>query len=288
MNKEERLDYSTICISFALLVHVVVLCSLFLSFFPLYKQQDQLKNPLPSINTHLSPTLSAPVVLYSGTVTQPTQATTPQQPAQPQTSCTQESVSSNRQKTIAKTKELQKQEPLQESKPSPVEPLVGPIEAPTLFEAAPKPFDQPNQKDTGEVRKRQLTLSDLFKTMPHMMKQIAKSAQDGQELVIVQGDMKYYSFLKKFITHINQVFSFHGGPRKMIDWIQDGSIGKRAGISVTIDRQGNVLSRRLMHSCGHAPADELLVDAVDLASPFPPVPAHFGHKTVRVELVSVL
>lgn len=275
MNKEERLDYSTICVAFALLVHVVVLCSLFFSFFPLTQKQDSLNKFSPTINPHPStPTLSAPIVLYSGTVTQPTQAETPQFSKQ-LTSFPQESGTSTTQNTIP-----------EEEKPT--APIAEPTKAPTLFEAAEKPFKQSKETDTGQVRRRQLTLADLFKGMPHMMKKIAEGVQDSQELVIVQGDMKHYSFLKKFVTHINQVFAFQGGPEKMLNWAQNGSIKQRAGISVTIDRKGNVLSSRLMRSCGHTQADELLLNAINAASPFPPVPAHIAQKTVRVELVSIV
>ncbi|MFS8506652.1 MAG: TonB C-terminal domain-containing protein [Candidatus Babeliales bacterium] len=100
--------------------------------------------------------------------------------------------------------------------------------------------------------------------------------------------MKYYSFFNQFLTHINQVFAFHGGPEKFSSYIQSGKQLKNAALFVIIDQQGKVLSRSITSSSGYAPADALILQAVDQASPFPPVPQHFNHKTVRIELISMI
>jgi hypothetical protein len=123
--------------------------------------------------------------------------------------------------------------------------------------------------------------------MPHTLKQIASEGKDGEELVIVQGDMKYYSFLKQFLKHINEVFTFHGGPQKLIALAQSGSIKQSAGISVIINKKGAVIDKKLVKTTGCPQADLLLLNAIESASPFPPVPHHFGHEQVRVELISI-
>jgi len=156
-----------------------------------------------------------------------------------------------------------------------------------LFDASPKAFDDKDTAQESDLRKRQLTLADLFKDMPHTLKQITSEGKEGEELVIVQGDMKYYSFLKQFLNHINEVFAFHGGPQKLFALVQSGRVKQSAGLSVIIDKQGKVINKKLMKTTGCSQADGLLLDAIESASPFPPVPHHFGHEQVRVELISV-
>jgi TonB family protein len=328
-------QHRNLCAVLALLGHIIVLCPLFLSFVAHQRQQqrNELTNPLPAINAHLHPTLSAPVVLYSGSIGKSGQAAPA--PKSPPPSTTDDDKQGSlktepghsgatkgvEQKTAAqkitpepKPKSIKEKRILKAHFNGPILParksdqeIAQPIteiikeqketqekeseqtaEIPSMFQAAEKPFEQEQQNDPNGLRKRRLTLSDLFRTMPHLMNKLSKESEQGDQLVVVQGDMKYYTFLKVFLTHINQVFAFHGGPQKMHDFAQDGKLKKNAGLSVVIDRQGKVLSHAITHSSGHQPADELITQAVDLASPFPPVPPHFTHKTVRIELVSVV
>ncbi len=171
-------------------------------------------------------------------------------------------------------------------------------EIPTLglFSAQPAQHTKKSEKTaysdqkSGDVRKRRLTLADLFTTMPHTNPE--GSSQEGNgtagnQLVITQGDIRHYSFLQKFIGHINDSFTFYGGPKKLSAWAQKGAIKRNAGLAVSIDRKGNVLKIELLNSSGHPEVDAILLEGIKIASPFPPVPENITHEKVRVELISV-
>lgn len=255
------------------------------------------------------PTLAAPVLLYSGSsaaikaqaqqaqqntstqknVQQANQQTPPGSlhPSDLQATGKNEGVQTEQKKSGA-TQKVQEQEKAEKIEAPTT--IVEKTESPSIFKASEKTFtpEAGSSNDPGEIRKRRLTLADLFKSMPHLMKRIAEGSEEGEQLVITQGDMRYYSFLKKFLGHINQVFAFHGGPQKLVDWYKAGRIKANAGFSVVIDQKGNVLETVLRHSTGDPAADKLLLETFDAASPFPPVPESFGHQQVRVELVSVV
>lgn len=329
-------QHRNLCAALAVLTHIIVLCPLFLSFVTQKHQhkQNELTNPLPAINTHLHPRLSAPVVLYSGPIGKPGAQQTSAQKTPPPTQTEKgaakaepgiatAATGSDKQNIAQKVspKAVPKKAPriikahyngpiipTRESAqevPQPATKVITPekekpkpeqkstetkdqAEIPSMFQAAEKPAQEQDSHDADGIRRRRLTLADLFKNMPHLMNKLSQESGDGDQLVVVQGDMKYYSFLKIFLSHINQVFAFHGGPQKMHTFAQSGKLHRNAGLNVVIDREGKVLSRTLTHSSGHEPADQLILEAIDLANPFPPVPSHFTHKTVRIELVSVV
>lgn len=144
-------------------------------------------------------------------------------------------------------------------------------------------------KSTSALQKRALTLADLFRTLPHLTGERTEQGVDGKEtLIITQGDMKYYSFLKDFIQHMNNTFNFDDGPQKMEEWMRKKLLIRNTALSIVIDKQGAVQSVKVTASSGFEPFDELAVATVYKASPFAPVPDHFKQDMVRVELTSTL
>lgn len=257
-------------------------------------------------------TIAAPVILYSGPTPQPHKTVTAQPGSKGGvgTPGTQGASTSTAPKQPLKTAEqttpippkpvgipsTEKKEPTKQATTKEKEqtPFLEKTEAPSLFKAVEQTTPADGQKKQAaskeEIRRHKLTLADLFQTMPHLMQAANQAAQsgDGDTLVISQGDMKYYTFLKKFITHINEVFTFYGGPQKIDSWMKEGLIRKNTSMSVVIDKKGNVLEVILTGSSGYQPFDELSIQAVHQASPFPPVPEYLNHEKVRVELMSYI
>ncbi len=325
-------------VSFALstFLHITVMVMIFLSLVPLKNVQKFLEKKAPQNlvpGAAQAPTISAPVILYSGPIDTPHTAPLIQAPQNTASASQQQSRSTSQTQPLKKetvTPQPESAKPDQESdtknnsqsssgslahalaqdiKKAHEKISTKKADAPTIlsepkkiadaFSLPDKPFSTTHKQSKSSsssdkndsVRKRSLTLADLFKNMPHTLDQLSKetaSSKDGKELVVVQGDMKYYSFLKEFLTHINQVFAFHGGPQKMDNWARAGLLKHQAGLSVTINKQGKVIGTQMLNSSGHTAADTLLLEAINLASPFAPVPHHFGHETVRVELISVI
>lgn len=150
------------------------------------------------------------------------------------------------------------------------------------------------QEKSSDLRAYKLTLADLFKDLALSNSAVGNDElsqdgdADGNMLIIGQGDMKYYSFLQKFVTHINQVFSFYGGPDKVKNWINKGFIKNDTHLSITIDKGGKVLAAIITQSSGCKAFDELSLQTINQASPFPPIPDRLGHQKVRVDLSSYL
>jgi len=312
-------DYALPLIA-SFIIHLFIIGIIFISLTPEHMFTFQKKKatkltPLAFANTTQPTPLPAPVVLYYGhTKTQQTSPSTPQiaKPLQSQLLSNKESFTKEYQKNEHPTENLapqslqklerEKQETIQEAKQKSLEKkektkqkksptVISSASETGFFKATEKPFESTQKQEAtteSQVRKRQLELADLFKTMPHHTKTESHNAGNTDQLLVVQGDMKYYSFFNQFLTHINQVFAFHGGPEKLSSYIQSGKRLKNVGLFVIIDQQGKVLSRSITSSSGYAPADALILQVVDLASPFPPVPQHFNHKTVRIELISMI
>lgn len=308
MEFAERFESKGLGLGASLFFHVIFLILLFIAL----TTPDVHRLLEPASRQSATP-ITAPVVLYSGPTPQP-HKTVMARPGsrggvgKPGTPGAQVPTSQKQQplKTMPKTmplppkpqgkesnthKEPKKETPTKQKEKTP---FLEKTEAPSMFkvqdQTAPADGQKKQLADKHEIRRHKLTLADLFQTMPHLMQAANQAAQagDGDTLVISQGDMKYYTFLKKFITHINEVFAFHGGPRQIDQWLREGQIKKNAAMSVVIDKQGNVLEVRLTGSSGYPPFDELSVQAAHQASPFPPVPDHLNHEKVRVELMSYI
>lgn len=307
-------DNSTVSVSAALLIHAVLLSALFIKFITL--EQERQKEQIQK--QKMAQPIAAPVLLYATPAINPAptkKIATPQKVTSPsipsfskkelQEAAQQAKEEMNdkslhstkndilKKDTLAKQikKEIVKQKPIQETKKQATN-LISIPKEPTQKEkeAFKKISEAKTETDSDEVRKRKLTLADLFKTMPHAMEEVQKHATEGgsDQLVIAQGDIRYYSFLKKFITHMNQVFAFRDGPNILQKWAGEGLIKKNVGISIVIDKKGNVLEIIFLSSSGYTPFDELTKKTVQEASPFPPAPEQFKEKTFRVELTSAL
>lgn len=300
----------------SLIIHFFVIGAIFIVLVPqdtvtfIKKKITQVTTITPANTTQPTP-LPAPVVLYYANTSQsqalpPTELvasdseknTLKDQPAQTKSNPSLKNLppeslqklEGKKEETIekAKQKSIEKKEKIEQKK-SPT--VISSVSETGFFKATEKPSKLTQKQEAtteNQIRSRQLELADLFRTMPHHTKTEGNNAGNTDQLLVVQGDMKYYSFFNQFLTHINQVFAFHGGPEKLSGYIQSGKRLKNAGLFVIIDQQGKVLSRSITSSSGYAPADELILQVVDLASPFPPVPQHFNHKTVRIELVSMI
>ena len=277
-------EKSTLSLGAALFIHMALLSVIFIQFVTTQQkmQKRQIKKEAPNI--------PPPILLYAS----PSVAAKPSHTQTPGSKAQQKMPTFSKQEmqeAAALAKELKK-EPIKETKPK-VEPAKK--QKTNLIALPKKPtgtqkVSEKQETDSDEIRKRKLTLADLFKTLPHVMEEVNKHSQEGgsDQLVIAQGDMRYYSFLKKFIGHMNQVFGFKGGPGQLERWAQEGKIKKNVGISIVIDRKGNVLKVEFLTRSGYQPFDDLTQETVQEASPFPPVPAQFKEKTVRVELTSAL
>ena len=291
-------DYS-LPIIVSLIIHFFVIGAIFISLVPqdtvtfIKKKITQVTTIIPANTTEPTP-LPAPVVLYyanghkssvlspAQTKSNPSLKNLPPESLQKFEEKKQETTQDVKQKNIEKKEKT-------EQKKSPT--VISSVSETGFFKATEKPSNLTQKQETineTQIRSRQLELADLFRTMPHHAKTEGNNAGNTEQLLVVQGDMKYYSFFNQFLNHINQVFAFHRGPEKLSSYIQSGKQLKNAGLFVIIDQQGKVLSRSITSSSGYAPADALILQVVDLASPFPPVPQHFNHKTVRIELISMI
>jgi len=308
MDFTDHLESTGVGFGASLFFHIILLLILFLMI-----ASPDARKLLEPASRQSATSIAAPVVLYSGPPPQPHKTVsarpgskggvgTPGTPgAKVPTAQKQPPL-----KTMPKTMPLPpkpqgvqspaQKEPKKETPTKAKEktPFLEKTEAPSMFKAVEQTAPADGQKkqaaDKEELRRHKLTLADLFQTMPHLMQAANQAAQagDGDTLVISQGDMKYYTFLTKFITHINDVFAFHGGPQKISQWMQQGYIKKNTSMSVVTDKKGNVLEVRLTGSSGYAPFDELSMETVRQASPFPPVPDYLNHEKVRVELMSYI
>ncbi len=306
-------DYALPLIA-SFIIHLFIIGIIFISLTPEHmftfqKKKATKPTPLAFANTTQPTPLPAPVVLYY--------ANTPQSQALPPTKLVASATEKNplkdqpattksnpflenlppeplqkpevKKQPVTEKKSLKKEEETQKKKSTNT---ISVLSETGFFKVSEAPIEHSEKKesaDASHIRRRQLELADLFKTMPHYNnKTEGNQSGSSDQLVVVQGDMKYYSFFNQFLTHINQVFAFYGGPEKFSSYIQSGKQLKNAALFVIIDQQGKVLSRSITSSSGYAPADALILQAVDQASPFPPVPQHFNHKTVRIELISMI
>ena len=259
----------------ALLLHATFLCVLFISFFA----APPLKKVLQKKKILQTPSLNAPVIFYTQkNSSQPTKI------MQKTVAAATHSVKHPSEKNgVKKSSSPKTSEPKKTSKTNYNE-LHGSITQ------AKKDSETHHEKKTSLINEQEsiatkkLSLHDLFKTLPH--KEFRGTSD--QEVVMVQGDMKHYTYLKAFIKHINDVFKFHGGDKQMIQWAQKGFIKSHAGMSVAVNKKGEVTGYLITRSTGLPAADELLGKTIEQSSPFPPLPEHYTQKSARIELISAL
>lgn len=155
------------------------------------------------------------------------------------------------------------------------------------IKAQGKATKKSSKEDT--VRKKTLTLSDLFKntTFPddsaHML-----GEGSGQPVVIREGDMRYYSVWAKFLQHLNDVVRFNRVKNKtpLFAWIQSGLVKNNIFCGITVTRDGKVLDIDLITSSGYQPFDSVCMADIWSASPFPPLPDSMKQEKARFEVRS--
>jgi TonB family protein len=294
-----------VCIIVSLMMHSIIISTLFITLTPynhldFFKKTIEKKSAAKVILQEKAVTLPAPVLLSYGTGNNTSaspynhsanqfkpdnQNKLEKQQEAPKAETAHQIIASHSDQKLPEKQEESKIEKQQSPTTITTDLATG------FFKVSEKNSETVKKLDNaqeGAVRRRQLELADLFKTMPHYNTTEGNGSGNTKQLVVVQGDIKYYSFFNQFLTHINQVFAFHHGPEKIARYAQTAKGLKNAGLTVVIDQHGKVLSKSITSSSGYEPADALILQAVDQASPFPPVPQHFNHQTVRIELITML
>lgn len=285
---------------FSLIIHITLLCALFVRIAFIEQEKRRKKEELAQM---LQQKMAEPVLLYYtppsviGSNNKKTQASpVTNKPSKSRENTTSEKTKAELNRSAEKAPTEKKEQTKKISpKTEPIKKIK--TEVPTLLSIPKKPTIEEQEKlketekthDSQEIRSRKLTLADLFKTMPHFSeKEVPKNEGPGSQLVIAQGDMRYYTIIKKNVEHMNQVFGFHGGHATMLKWAQEGLIKKNVGVSIILNKQGDVLQTIITSSSGYKPFDELTKKTVAQASPFPPLSKEFKEETFRLELTSGL
>lgn len=146
------------------------------------------------------------------------------------------------------------------------------------------------------TRKRKLRLADLFKDLsyrPTNTQTVSSNEKDGLPTegapsVIVQGDIRYHSFIQAILEHINITSIFRNGHAVIIHLIRSGEVKRNLKMNLTLAKNGNVLDASILTSSGCKELDEFWCQTAQAASPFAPLPDHFKREMVRVELVTQL
>ena len=81
------------------------------------------------------------------------------------------------------------------------------------------------------------------------------------------------AFKKKYISHVYPPSAFYMG---LIEGV--------TRVSFTIDRQGNLLSHKVLGHQGHSSLQQTTVNAVVSCFPFKPLPSHFPDETLTITL----
>lgn len=161
----------------------------------------------------------------------------------------------------------------------------------TVFETSTQ-----KKEETGDgTRKRKLRLSDLFKnlsSLPLVPSYLQDTQEDGDgsgaPAVIVQGDIRYHSFVGGIVDHINSTSKHRNGDAIVGKLIQSGTIKQNLKMSITLQKSGKVLDARILISSGCPQLDSFWIATAYDASPFAPLPSHFKRDMVRVELATQL
>lgn len=155
------------------------------------------------------------------------------------------------------------------------------------------PTKKPLPTDTSDgMRRRKLTLADLFKNLPntYLPSSSSESHQEGDgdraPAVIVQGDIRYHSFISAVVEHINATSIHNNGPSIIRGLLAQGDIKQNLQMSITLEKSGKVLDARVLVSSGCHALDTFWIKTAFESSPFAPLPTHFKRDMVRVELVT--
>lgn len=149
---------------------------------------------------------------------------------------------------------------------------------------------------TVNPTKQNPSLADIFNharqnfTLPKKTPLQIDGDGAGQPLVIREGDMQYYSLWSTFLTHLNNAARFNRikSPAPITEWIQLGLLKNNLQCGITINKKGEVQDISIILSSGHVTYDELCIQDIWSASPFPPLPDQLGKKVARFEVRSYI
>lgn len=140
--------------------------------------------------------------------------------------------------------------------------------------------------------KKEPTLADMFnharQNFNFPQKSNLKAAGDGagQPLVIREGDIQYYSLWSTFLNHLNNAARFNRvkNPVPLGQWVENKFIKNHLQCGITVNKKGEVQDIDIILSSGYTPYDELCIQDIWSASPFPPLPDQLGKKVARFEV----
>ncbi len=151
---------------------------------------------------------------------------------------------------------------------------------------------QQTPSDKHSLRKKKLTLADVFQKLPHHLVAHTDNTghghplgsdqgiNTGDTLIIAQTDFRFYSFFSHVLKHLNGTFQFHKDHVKA-EWITNHNLH----IDIIIDKKGYIQNCIIVQSSGNKELDEFLKKITYESSPLPPVPSNLIHKTFRLKLI---
>lgn len=162
-----------------------------------------------------------------------------------------------------------------------------------IVDTTPSSQKTDSQNETNDLRKKKLTIADLFKNLSTTLPLHSISSEDegegqGAPAVIVQGDIRYHSFTKELLENINSTSKCNNNGARIRSLYAAGKIKQNLKLSITLAKSGKVIDARILVSSGCQEFDDYWVATAYQSSPFAPLPSHFKRDMVRVELVTQL
>ncbi len=150
----------------------------------------------------------------------------------------------------------------------------------TQKESHPHTIQQPPQVVRAPLEKK-LTFNDLAQGF------LSSLDEGGNDLMERKGnenirpdfeEMRYLSYLHKIIWHMQN------------EWRRDAGLISSGipamvvtGISVTIDKDGNLKNSKIVQSCGNYQLDDGILRGIKTASPYPPLPTYLKKDVLTIE-----
>ncbi len=170
--------------------------------------------------------------------------------------------------------------PPQEAAPAPSEPKPAPTLPPKEAEK-PKPEIPVLPKDTKKEDLKKAALNKLKSesAIDKIKEDLAKESKTPPKPQTFKGQvlspgtalsglskLQHDNYLAQIDTHVKQYWS-------LPQWMARANL--KARVKIKIDDKGNVVSREIVKSSGNEAYDELILETVKKASPFPAPPSKF-------------
>ncbi len=171
-------------------------------------------------------------------------------------------------------------------------PEIKPIEAKELKKAPPKMQGQQqkasqrtntgNQAKIASPIEKKLTFNDLASGF------LASWQNDGNDWLEREGnenirpdfeEMRYLSYLQKIAWYMQNAWQrqdrviLQKGPSEIVV----------TGVRVIIDKNGNLKNALMMKTCGFHELDDMVMNGIREASPYPPLPEHFKKEVMSFD-----